>query len=57
MPELRVDFNRPVTVGNEFEYLRQAIENRHLSGDATCCFCRAGGSLGANVHEQGAQRY
>lgn len=33
MPELRVDFNRPVTVGNEFEYMRQAIENRHLSGD------------------------
>lgn len=33
MPELRVDFNRPVAVGNEFEYMRQAIENRHLSGD------------------------
>ena len=33
MPELRVDFNRPVPVGNEFEYMRQAIENRHLSGD------------------------
>jgi dTDP-4-amino-4,6-dideoxygalactose transaminase len=33
MSELRVDFNRPVPVGNEFEYMRQAIENRHLSGD------------------------
>lgn len=33
MTELRVDFNRPVPLGNEFEYMRQAIENRHLSGD------------------------
>jgi dTDP-4-amino-4,6-dideoxygalactose transaminase len=33
MPELKVDFNRPVPVGNEFEYMRQTIENRHLSGD------------------------
>ena len=31
--ELRVDFNRPITVGNEFEYMRQAIENVHISGD------------------------
>ena len=31
--ELRVDFNRPITVGNEFEYMRQAIENAHISGD------------------------
>lgn len=31
--ELRVDFNRPSTVGNEFEYMRQAIENVHISGD------------------------
>jgi dTDP-4-amino-4,6-dideoxygalactose transaminase len=31
--ELKVDFNRPVIVGNEFEYMRQAIENRHISGD------------------------
>jgi len=31
--ELRVDFNHPVTVGNEFEYMRQAIENAHISGD------------------------
>jgi dTDP-4-amino-4,6-dideoxygalactose transaminase len=30
---LKVDFNRPVPIGNEFEYMRQAIENRHLSGD------------------------
>lgn len=33
MNELKVDFNRPVIVGNEFEYMRQAIENRHISGD------------------------
>ena len=31
--ELRVDFNRPITVGNEFEYMRQAIDNAHISGD------------------------
>jgi dTDP-4-amino-4,6-dideoxygalactose transaminase len=33
MSELKVDFNRPVTVGKEFEYMKQAIENRHISGD------------------------
>ena len=33
MNELRVDFNHPVTVGNEFEYMRQALENAHISGD------------------------
>ncbi len=33
MSELRVDFNHPITVGNEFEYMRQAIENAHISGD------------------------
>lgn len=26
-------FNRPFTVGREFEYIRQAIENRHLAGN------------------------
>jgi dTDP-4-amino-4,6-dideoxygalactose transaminase len=31
--ELKVDFNRPITVGNEFEYMRQALENVHISGD------------------------
>jgi len=30
---MKVDFNRPITVGNEFEYMRQAIENAHISGD------------------------
>lgn len=30
---IKVDFNRPVLVGSEFEYMRQAIENAHLSGD------------------------
>jgi dTDP-4-amino-4,6-dideoxygalactose transaminase len=33
MPEINVDFNRPVIVGNEFEYMRQAVENGHISGD------------------------
>jgi dTDP-4-amino-4,6-dideoxygalactose transaminase len=33
MPELRVDFNRPVMVGNELEYMKQAVENGHISGD------------------------
>lgn len=33
MNPLRVDFNRPVVVGHEFEYMRQAIENGHISGD------------------------
>ena len=33
MNELRVDFNRPVVVGNEFEYMKQAVENGHISGD------------------------
>jgi dTDP-4-amino-4,6-dideoxygalactose transaminase len=30
---IKVDFNRPLVVGNEFEYMRQAIENRQISGD------------------------
>src|SRR5581483_6889121 len=30
---IKVDFNRPITVGNEFEYMRQAVENAHISGD------------------------
>ena len=33
MPEIQVDFNRPVLVGNEFEYMKQAIDNGHISGD------------------------
>ena len=33
MPEIGVDFNRPVIVGNEFEYMKQAVENGHISGD------------------------
>jgi dTDP-4-amino-4,6-dideoxygalactose transaminase len=31
--ELKVDFNRPVVVGREFEYMKQALENGHISGD------------------------
>jgi dTDP-4-amino-4,6-dideoxygalactose transaminase len=30
---IKVDFNRPITVGNEFEYMRQAMQNVHISGD------------------------
>ena len=33
MSEIRVDFNRPVMVGRELEYMKQAIENGHISGD------------------------
>src|SRR5919107_3880547 len=33
MDEIKVDFNRPVMVGNEYEYMKQAIENGHISGD------------------------
>jgi dTDP-4-amino-4,6-dideoxygalactose transaminase len=31
--ELKVDFNRPAVLGNELEYMKQAIENGHISGD------------------------
>ncbi len=30
---IKVDFNRPITVGNEFEYMRRALDNAHISGD------------------------
>lgn len=33
MPDLFVDFNKPVTVGRELEYIQQAIDNGHISGD------------------------
>ncbi|MBN2117710.1 MAG: dTDP-4-amino-4,6-dideoxygalactose transaminase [Anaerolineales bacterium] len=33
MSEIHVDFNRPVLVGRELEYMKQAIENGHISGD------------------------
>lgn len=32
---MKVDFNRPVVVGNEYEYMRQAVENAHISGDGS----------------------
>jgi dTDP-4-amino-4,6-dideoxygalactose transaminase len=31
--ELRVDFNRPVPVGSEMEYMSEAVANGHISGD------------------------
>ena len=30
---IKVDFNNPILVGRELEYMAQAIENKHLSGD------------------------
>src|SRR5215213_40741 len=33
MAEIIVDFNRPVAVGRELEYIQQAIDNGHISGD------------------------
>ena len=30
---MKVDFNHPSLMGNELEYIRQAIENAHISGD------------------------
>jgi dTDP-4-amino-4,6-dideoxygalactose transaminase len=33
LSQLKVDFNRPVVMGREFEYMQQAIENGHISGD------------------------
>jgi len=30
---MKVDFNHPILMGNELEYIRQAIENAHISGD------------------------
>lgn len=33
MTDFRVDFNRPVPVGREMEYMAEAIANAHISGD------------------------
>jgi len=33
MTTIRVDFNHPAPLGNEYEYIRQAIESGHISGD------------------------
>jgi dTDP-4-amino-4,6-dideoxygalactose transaminase len=33
MTEIKVDFNRPVILGKELEYIQQAIDNGHISGD------------------------
>jgi len=30
---MRVDFNRPTLTGKEFEYIAEAIQNAHISGD------------------------
>lgn len=49
MSGLRVDFNRPVFVGNEMVYMRQAVENAHISGDGVFtkkCHSLLEGALG-----------
>ncbi len=33
MSTLKIDFNRPVVVGKEMEYMQQAIASAHISGD------------------------
>lgn len=33
MPNYLIDFNKPSLIGSEFQYVQQAIENRHISGD------------------------
>jgi dTDP-4-amino-4,6-dideoxygalactose transaminase len=33
MPDYLIDFNKPTLTGDEFKYIQQAIENRHISGD------------------------
>lgn len=33
MPELKIPFNKPYATGKEFDYMRQAVANSHLSGD------------------------
>jgi dTDP-4-amino-4,6-dideoxygalactose transaminase len=35
MTNSRIDFNRPVTVGNEAEYMQQAIASGHMAGDGS----------------------
>jgi dTDP-4-amino-4,6-dideoxygalactose transaminase len=46
---LRVDFNRPVIVGREMEYMAEAIANGHMSGDGAFtkkCHALLEGELG-----------
>ena len=33
MPELKIPFNKPYATGREFDYMREAVANAHLSGD------------------------
>jgi dTDP-4-amino-4,6-dideoxygalactose transaminase len=33
MTSIRIDFNQPALTGRELEYIHQAIERRHISGD------------------------
>jgi dTDP-4-amino-4,6-dideoxygalactose transaminase len=35
LPPLRIDFNRPVMVGNELRYMTEAIDQGKMSGDGT----------------------
>ena len=31
--ECMIDFNKPLYTGNELEYMKQAIDNKKISGD------------------------
>lgn len=33
MVQIRIDFNKPTFLGKELDYIRQALENTHISGD------------------------
>jgi len=49
LSELRVDFNRPVIVGREMEYIAEAVANAHISGDGPFtkkCHALLQGALG-----------
>ena len=46
---IKIPFNKPPLVGNEFEYMQQAIKDGHISGDGTFtkkCHHLLEGSLG-----------
>ncbi len=46
---MKVDFNKPVAVGNELQYMRQALANGHISGDGAFtkkCHALLEGELG-----------
>jgi dTDP-4-amino-4,6-dideoxygalactose transaminase len=34
-PQIRIDFNRPCMVGKELDYIAQAVQDAHISGDGS----------------------